>query len=67
MRKTDARIRYTQRVLKESFLTLLKQKPSIFAGVMHCFLIYVELRKLCDFLVHIEFFYVCSVTYPDVQ
>ena len=27
MRKTDARIRYTQRVLKESFLTLLKQKP----------------------------------------
>ncbi|MDD7718037.1 MAG: TetR/AcrR family transcriptional regulator, partial [Eubacteriaceae bacterium] len=27
MRKTDARIRYTQRILKESFLTLLKQKP----------------------------------------
>ena len=27
MRKTDARIRYTQRILKESFLILLKQKP----------------------------------------
>ena len=27
MRKTDARIRYTQKVLKESFLSLLKQKP----------------------------------------
>ena len=27
MRKTDARIRYTQRILKESFLKLLKQKP----------------------------------------
>ena len=27
MRKTDARIRYTQRILKESLLTLLKQKP----------------------------------------
>ena len=27
MRKTDARIRYTQRMLKESFLILLKQKP----------------------------------------
>ena len=27
MRKTDARIRYTQRILKESLLALLKQKP----------------------------------------
>lgn len=27
MRKTDARVRYTKRVLKESFLKLLKDKP----------------------------------------
>ena len=27
MKKTDARVRYTQRVLKESFLTLLREKP----------------------------------------
>ena len=27
MRKTDARLRYTQRILKESLLALLKQKP----------------------------------------
>ena len=27
MKKIDARIRYTRRVLKQSFLTLLKQKP----------------------------------------
>lgn len=27
MKKTDARIRYTQRVLREAFLALLKQKP----------------------------------------
>ncbi len=27
MKKTDARVRYTQRVLKESFLTLLQEKP----------------------------------------
>ena len=27
MRKTDARVRYTQRVLKESFLSLLREKP----------------------------------------
>lgn len=27
MRKTDARVRYTKRVLKESFLKLLKEKP----------------------------------------
>ena len=27
MKKTDARVRYTQRVLKESFLTLLHEKP----------------------------------------
>jgi AcrR family transcriptional regulator len=27
MPKTDARVRYTQRVLKESFLTLLREKP----------------------------------------
>ena len=26
-RKSDARVRYTQRVLKESFLTLLREKP----------------------------------------
>ena len=27
MKRTDARVRYTQRVLKESFLTLLREKP----------------------------------------
>ena len=27
MRKSDARVRYTQRVLKESFLSLLREKP----------------------------------------
>lgn len=27
MRKSDARVRYTQRVLKESFLSLLRKKP----------------------------------------
>lgn len=27
MKKTDARVRYTRRVLKESFLTLLREKP----------------------------------------
>lgn len=27
MRKNDARVRYTQRVLKESFLSLLREKP----------------------------------------
>ena len=27
MKKTDARVRYTRRVLKESFLTLLRDKP----------------------------------------
>jgi len=27
MRKSDARVRYTQRVIKESFLTLLREKP----------------------------------------
>ena len=27
MRKTDARIRYTRRVIKESFLSLLREKP----------------------------------------
>ena len=27
MTKTDARVRYTRRVLKESFLTLLREKP----------------------------------------
>ncbi len=27
MRKSDARVRYTQRVLKESLLTLLREKP----------------------------------------
>ena len=27
MKKSDARVRYTQRVLKESFLSLLRKKP----------------------------------------
>jgi len=27
MRKSDARVRYTQRVIKESFLSLLREKP----------------------------------------
>ena len=27
MKRTDARVRYTQRVLKESLLSLLKEKP----------------------------------------
>lgn len=27
MRKTDARVRYTQRVIKEAFLSLLREKP----------------------------------------
>ena len=27
MRKSDARVRYTQRVLRESFLSLLREKP----------------------------------------
>ncbi len=27
VRKSDARVRYTQRVLKESFLSLLREKP----------------------------------------
>ena len=27
MRKSDARVRYTHRVLKESFLSLLREKP----------------------------------------
>lgn len=27
MRKSDARVRYTQRILKESFLSLLREKP----------------------------------------
>ena len=27
MRKSDARVRYTQRVIRESFLSLLRQKP----------------------------------------
>lgn len=27
MKKTDARVRYTRKVLKESFLTLLKDNP----------------------------------------
>lgn len=27
MRKSDARVRYTKRVIKESFLTLLREKP----------------------------------------
>ena len=28
MKRTDARVRYTQRILKESFLTLLEKKPT---------------------------------------
>ena len=38
MRKSDARVRYTKRVLKEAFLTLLKEKP----------VTRITVREVCD-------------------